>query len=91
MTGIRFEDPPTPHRRGPSKEYQAIAEALRARPGEWAIIHDHAAEGSSRNVAVRIKNGTCRAFRPAGAFDAVSRRVEGRFRVYARYTGGAQT
>jgi hypothetical protein len=83
---VEWADPP-PGRRAQSEEWEAIAQELRSRPGQWAIV----ARGRSAETATRIKNGTLAAFRPAGTFEA---RTTGRKNasdqrcdIYARYVG----
>lgn len=88
---IRWEPPP-PHgntgkRRGKPYKYQPIADALRAKPGEWAVAAEGIGTGPAGGLTNRIKAGwTC--FAPAGAFEAVCRGpANGTATVYARYVG----
>lgn len=90
---IRWEEPP-PHGntllpRGASK-YQAAADALRGRPGEWALIAEGITTGSAGSLTNGIRTGRSRAFRPEGAFEARCVGSAGSIsaRVYARYVGG---
>lgn len=91
MSIIRWEDPP-PHGSGsPGRGKQAIgheliAVQLRRKPGEWALIHELKAAPA---LATEINHGKLRPYQPAGSYEAVSRQVDGMFRVYARYVGGA--
>lgn len=93
-TVIRWEEPPPLIRgvRRPAAVTAAeralrIAAELRARPGQWGVI----AEGAnSRVLTTRIRNGVVAVWRPAGAYEAVCRSVDGRITVYARYVGAAQ-
>jgi hypothetical protein len=81
---IRWEAPPK--RAVQSGKYEAIAKALKANPGEWAIVSDNA-PGS---YAVSIKQGILLGFAPAGSFEATTRRNSNRSKrvtVYARYIG----
>lgn len=90
MSGvIRWEDPPEADRRGNTlapavADWYRIAAQLRARPGDWAAI----SVADSTNTPSFIRSGRYAAFRPAGAFDAVGRRVNGTYTVYARFVGG---
>ncbi|MEH1168935.1 hypothetical protein V6V47_26480 [Micromonospora sp. CPCC 205539] len=93
---LRWEDPPPPTRRNPrtpggataaAERAVRIAAELRARPGEWAVI----AEGAnSRVLTTRIRHGVIAVWRPAGAYEAVCRTVDGRITVFARYVGAAR-
>lgn len=83
--GIEFRDPPARLTRGRpvSPKWLAIAEALRARPGEWAYVGNH-----YTSKAAEIKQGRLCAFRPAGSFDAVARNVaNSRGDLYVCYIG----
>ncbi len=72
-TPPKHDDPTTPSR-------EQIAEALTARPGEWAVVarHDRAARASAHGD--RINTGT----EYGAGFKAVVRRVGNEHRVYAR-------
>ena len=87
MTVIKWEAPPGSPVRLSNSSHLAIAAQLRARPGEWAHILSSGSSTSARTMAYGIKAGNRRAWLPAGAFEAVSRTVEGENRVYARYVG----
>lgn len=67
------------------------AAALRDRCGVWAHISDHTSKGQAANLAYRIRHGKLVDFRPAGAFEATSRKVgkEGESQVWARYVGAS--
>ena len=91
MEIIRWEDPPPSKRTGayPGK-YVRIADALRQRPGEWAVV----SEDSQGNLAYYIKHGKLKGFSPPRSFEAVSRINPGyesrnnmRSTVYARFIG----
>jgi len=60
---IRWEDPPSeaaaPGRRG---KFEAVAAALRAKPGDWARIHEAKSRESAANWAGRVQNGKVPAF-----------------------------
>lgn len=84
---IEFKNPPK-ILKGPriGGKHVVIADALKCRPGEWALV----LEGVSVSTARYIKNGTYAAYRPAGAFDATYRtspKGEGMGDIYARYIG----
>jgi hypothetical protein len=87
---IRWETPPpftTAHRTTDRTPWAAIAVELRARPGEWAVVHEGKADVSMQR---RIRLGTSPWFRPAGAFEATQRRGgDGVVATYARYVGPA--
>lgn len=80
MTDIKWQEPPADARR--VGKWEAVAEELRARPNEWALVHTGAA------AAVRsIKTGQYRGMTP-GDFEAVGRsRPDGKTDVYARFVG----
>lgn len=88
---IRWEEPPSQHGnrkpKQPSK-YGAIADALRGKPGEWAVVIENKAPGSCGGLAHRIR-AAVGPFAPARSFEA---RVIGpaggsSSKVYARYVG----
>lgn len=88
---IRWEDPPRPHimnggrpRGSQNSRYQQIADQLRARRGEWALIEEGLSPGSASGVTSKIIGGRTICFLPEGDFEAVSRSGG---RVYARYLG----
>jgi hypothetical protein len=87
---IRWEEPPPGRSNGGGKResYLApLADELRANPGRWALVHIGDSSGQATGMATHIARGQVLAFAPAGDFDAVSRRVDGRHRVYAVYLG----
>lgn len=91
MSVIRWEDPP-PTRAGARGEakpvigHELIAVQLRRKPGEWALIYE---VRSAPALVTEINAGVLQAYRPAGAYEATSRLIDGIFRVYARFVGGA--
>ena len=88
MTTIRFEEPPADSRS--SGQYPSNGEvvaALKARPGEWALIRTVSSVSSATSTAYQIRSARLSAFAPAGSFEAVSRTTNGEYRVYARYVG----
>ncbi|MFI7114027.1 hypothetical protein ACIBK9_47455 [Nonomuraea sp. NPDC050227] len=89
---IRFEDPPRSTRRWAKAlpfDYEQVAVTLCARPGEWAFIGATATPTRAGGVAQRIRDGVVEALAAHGEFDAVSRTVDGEYRVYARFLGEA--
>jgi hypothetical protein len=83
---IRWEDPPEDARgANVTDRWQAIAEELRAHPGQWAVVLESTA-GPCGGWVNRIRVGKS-AFKPAGAFEAVGRSEGKKARVYARYVG----
>lgn len=92
MSGVlRWEDPPEADERGTRShpkvaDWHLIAAQLRGRPGQWAAI----CEAVSTNTTAQVRQGVYAAFRPAGSFDAVGRRVNGHYTVYARFRPPAE-
>ena len=87
MDIVRWETPPV-SKSGRAKDgrYAYIADALRANPGEWAVV----AEQVTPTLAYHIKKGMVSGFAPAGSFEATSRRTSNktkRVTVYARFVG----
>lgn len=90
---IRWEAPPAhgntgTSRRGRKPLYQGAADALRDRPGEWAIVAEGIVQGTAGSLAWRIRNGFG-PWGPARTFETRSvGSVEGAScKVYARYVG----
>lgn len=82
-TGLVWEDPPVA--RTSSTVWTPIADALRARPGQWAMVAEDATPGTANNIS----SGGIKAFRD-GDFEASARSIEGRpgrAKIYARYVG----
>lgn len=73
--GVTFGIPKTVDRWAP------VADACRARPGEWATPDFHVRH--ARSMASLIKAGRLVAFRPAGSFEA--KQVAGR--LWIRFIG----
>jgi len=97
VSEIRFE--PLPERASKKGNNQSgdsarIADALRGRPGEWAVIkvYESKQHSSARGYSARVVGGKTKAYEPAGHFEAATRLIDGEIRVYARYvgTGGAR-
>ena len=91
MSEIRFEPPPGFARNGKawSLDHSGIVATLRARPGEWAIVATYSAPGTASSMATSIKSGRLAVYRPGGSFEAITRKVDGEVRVYARFVGEA--
>ncbi|MEU8756273.1 hypothetical protein AB0C88_37875 [Streptomyces chartreusis] len=87
---VRFDEPAhDPFRRLESR--QAFADALRSRPGSWALLGKFITPGAMRQHAYEIRTARDpkdQPFAPAGAFEAESQSVCGEYRVYVRYVGG---
>jgi hypothetical protein len=86
MPEVIFEEPPGAYAHA-RVEHTVVSRAARLRPGEWARVGAYPTPASASSIAYRINRGTLRAWSPAGAFEAVSRTVDGEHRVYARYLG----
>jgi hypothetical protein len=91
MDVVRWEEPPKEHgnkRPAAPSRYQPIADALRSRPGEWAVVMDGKSPGSAGSFAYRVRNGVG-PFAPAKHFDAKAIGPAGgsSSTVYARYVG----
>ena len=84
---LHFEDPPPSRQFAPRTDHVAVAAELKAHPGQWAIISRHRTAAAAATAAGRIKCGFPAAYKPAGAFDAVARTVNGEHRMYAMYRG----
>lgn len=81
MSIIRWEKPP---KGGRGRKWQKVADDLKSRPGEWALV----AESASRTLAGNISNGLIVAFRPPRTFEGVGRVNEDKsVDVWARYVG----
>ncbi|WP_393075092.1 hypothetical protein [Streptomyces sp. LN704] len=90
VIAVRFEEPAhEPFRRVDSR--QAFADALRARPNEWALLGKYSTGGLARQSAYEVRNALRpkdQPFTPAGTFEAEARTMLGEHRVYVRYVGG---
>ena len=78
---MKWEDPSVTQRAYNSTKWRAEARTLRANPGRWALLAQTEGTNEARNLAWQIKTGRLQAFRPAGAFQSVSRAGS----VYARF------
>lgn len=91
---LRWEEPPPPVGPNPGGRparrcWDAAAEELRSRYGEWAVLYDGPADRFA-GLASEIRAGVLPCFRPAGDFDAVTRQHSGHRTVYARYLGDGE-
>lgn len=91
---LRWEEPPPnqlPTRPWTTRHshLKELADELRARPGNWALVFEQEGPASGRAgaMATHIRLGQVRCFTPTGDFDAVTRKVENITCVYARYVG----
>jgi hypothetical protein len=86
---MKWIDPPRKTKAiGAPVKFQEEAEALSRRPGEWALIFEGR---NSATTASYINAGDLAAFRPAGSFEAKSRKnPEGKFDIYARFVGSPE-
>jgi putative sterol carrier protein len=82
---VEWEEPPPP----PTKQPDFVAE-LKANPDRWAVIAICKVRSTAAAYVHRIRTGGFVWSRPAASFEAVYRKVEDEFRVYARYVGGAR-
>jgi hypothetical protein len=90
---IRWENPPPhgntgPREKRPSK-FQAAADAMRARCGDWALLVEGITTGNAGRITNDIRNGKPYPFAPAGSFEARCVGPAGgtSSKVYARYVG----
>lgn len=74
-----------------SVRHREVAEALRAKPGEWAPVGVYSGVQSAHTISrlIRGGSGSVVAYLPAGSFEACTERGSDGVRVYARYVGGA--
>jgi predicted alpha/beta superfamily hydrolase len=78
--------PPSSGGRKADRHWAEIAEELRGRPGEWALVSDDISHQAAHN----IRAGRLASFRPAGSFEATMRDIHqptGRGRMYVRFVG----
>jgi len=92
MSAIRWEDPPprshgTRYRPARNHDWPAVGKALACRPNRWAVIAICDNVLLAGAMAHHIRTGKYRALAEFGAFEAVSRSVDGERRVYARWVG----
>ena len=81
---LKWEEPP-PSLGSTGLDHQGIANALRGRPKEWAVIAELGPGKGPKasEIASNIKYGRISMYRPAGSFEAKG--LKGK--VYARYVG----
>lgn len=84
---VTWQDPPPGPSRGPGKDHFIIGQELRKKPTAWANIGSYGTINAAYAAASRIRTGGYPAYRPAGAFEAVKRTVNGAHCVFARYMG----
>jgi hypothetical protein len=91
MAVIRWEEPPPPlpvTRERTPKVKPPFVDELIANSGRWALVATYQDSNQALSYANGINKGRAACFRPAGSFEAVYRRTEDEFRVYARHVGG---
>jgi hypothetical protein len=92
---VRWKTPPDPPRGprlGARERNQRLGAQLRSDPGKWAVVFETASQMSAASCVRDIKHGIRGGFRPAGAFEAVARKVYGGgYEVYARFVGDPPT
>ena len=89
MSGVlRWETPP-PQTQGPVHNWPAIAADLQQKPGEWALIALCDTRATAGTTAKYVRESFYEPLK-TGVYEAKSRTVDGEFRVYARYMGGAR-
>lgn len=75
MTDIKWQEPPENNR----SKWSEIADALRGRPGQWALVKTSATNGAFGQYKARL----------GLEFEIVTRRNnEGNVDFYARFIGG---
>lgn len=82
---LRFIDPPASYLGRNAGKHAQIAEELRSRPNEWAIIE----ENGHASLSTYVNSAKGKAYAPAGTFQATTRRnADGkRYTIYAKYVG----
>ncbi|MES9522397.1 hypothetical protein [Streptomyces capoamus] len=83
---IRFEEPAYQALRS-DESLDALVNALKARPGKWALLGRYDTSGVMRQTAYEIRRGLRRHFSD-GRFETESQTMLGEHRVYIRYVGG---
>lgn len=63
---LEWEDPEPDHRKRKPGHAARIFEALRARPGEWAIVAEYDHQGSASSTAWNFRNRGCEALTRSG-------------------------
>lgn len=80
---LTWETPPEAHT-GARARYVHILNTLRERPNEWARLEVPGVKDPS-GLATAINAGTIKGSGPAGDFEAVTRKVDGKIRLYVRH------
>ena len=80
------EEPPAKKKTGRRGKWERIFAALRDRPGNWALVSDAGTANSARTIAYNVSNQVGFEGRPADVPN-----TEGRYDIYARYTGEANS
>ncbi|HET6636580.1 MAG TPA: hypothetical protein VFH77_16305 [Streptomyces sp.] len=86
---VQFVEPAPPVPRRP-ESIHAFAEAVKDRPGVWALFGVQTTPACARQNAYMIRRALRHlneAFGPAGSFEAEARTIFGEWRVYTRYVG----
>jgi hypothetical protein len=93
---IREMPPNSDNRKSGKVRYTAEAEEARENPGVWFVFrvwpknHSKRDDATARTISGNLRHGKFAAFRPAGAFDSVSRKTEdGKLKVYIMWLGKA--
>jgi hypothetical protein len=84
---VEFGELPPADPRSYKDLWRKEAEALKARPGEWARITTKPSLNAARTMGSNIAGGILKAFRPPKHFEARSRGLD----VWARYVGDGQS
>lgn len=83
---ITKEAPPRTNKR--VLDHEEIVIELKNSPTEWHRLPDLGTDHSTRSLAHQITKGKVAAYRPTGAFEAVSRKGEdGIVHLWARFVG----
>lgn len=85
MPDLNWGEPPPRYGRTYHR-HMLIAKRLRERKGEWAWLVFNSARGAA-NAARVAEMGLSPAYEPAGDFEAMTRTVDGEFRMYVRFLG----
>lgn len=89
MSAVRFEEP-APKAPRTKSSVTTLVEALRSRPGTWALLGRYNTPGTMRQTAYEIRHGLRPDF-PEGQFETESQTMFGEYRVYIRYAGGEES
>lgn len=91
MSEMQWEEPPRAHQhpKDGGGRHAEIAAQLREHPARWAKVFTFSEAEKARSMAYCISHAArMKAYEPAGAFEAISRKVGNETCVYARYVGG---